>query len=413
MASIIAQLTGNRIAISKSPALFYFDVNTTQYTYSLIQGLTSFNIDKDKVNSVITPSIYGQYIEIIPIVGVKSILAKSFVYESSNTNVATISGNFLYYKSNGTAFITVSGLSIINTVLKVNSTTFSFTSGSNNSLSIQTFLSAAPQTTRLDSTSAIDLRIVNKSATTSKNIFTTQNHTISSYIRNINCWAYDLDLTCISPWNSSTGWPGGNTGAGTLITPRHIIFAAHFELPVGCNIRFITNNNTIIQRRIIAKKTHPSYSPYYPDLTIGILDSDVSSDIKFCKVLPNDWNSYLPTNIDEIPLLVLDQEEKALIADGWIINNDLIQLKKPSNTKRLEFYEDLIVGDSGNPCFIVINNELVILTVWTFGGAGAGTNIVQQKAVLNQMIKDLDTLVGINTGYTLTEANLSNFKNFN
>jgi hypothetical protein len=413
MASIIAQLTGNRIAISKSPALFYFDVNTTQYTYSLIQGLTSFNIDKDKVNSVITPSIYGQYIEIIPIVGVKSILAKSFVYESSNTNVATISGNFLYYKSNGTAFITVSGLSIINTVLKVNSTTFSFTSGSNNSLSIQTFLSAVPQTTRLDSTSAIDLRIVNKSATTSKNIFTTQNHTISSYIRNINCWAYDLDLTCISPWNSSTGWPGGNTGAGTLITPRHIIFAAHFELPIGCNIRFITNNNNIIQRRIIAKKTHPSYSPYYPDLTIGILDSDVSSDIKFCKVLPNDWNSYLPTNIDEIPLLVLDQEEKALIADGWIINNNLIQLKKPSNTKRLEFYEDLIVGDSGNPCFIVINNELVILTVWTFGGAGAGTNIVQQKAVLNQMIKDLDTLVGINTGYTLTEVNLINFKNFN
>lgn len=413
MASIISQLTGNRIAISKSPALFYFDVNTKQYTYSLNNGLTSVNIDKDKVNLVINPSIYGQYIEIIPIVGVKSILAKNFTYESSNTNIATISGNFLYYKSNGTAFVTVSGLSIINTVLKVNSTTFSFTSGSNNSLSIQTFLSAVPQTTRLDSTSAIDLRIVNKSATTSKNIFITQNHTISSYTRNINCWAYDLDLTCISPWNSSTGWPGGNTGAGTLITPRHIIFAAHFELPVGCNIRFITNNNIIIQRRIIAKKTHPSYSPYYPDLTIAILDSDVSSDIKFCKVLPNDWNSYLPTNIDEIPLLVLDQEEKALIADGWFLNNELVQLKKPSNTKRLEFYENLIVGDSGNPCFIVINNELVILTVWTFGNAGAGTNIVQQKAVLNQMIKDLDTSVGVNTGYVLTEANLSNFKNFN
>jgi hypothetical protein len=416
MASIIAQLTGNKIAISKNPADFYFDVNTSTYTYSLFQGLTSMSIDKDKVNIVSAPSQYAQYIEINPIIGTKSIPAKNFVYESSNTNVATISGNFLYYKTNGTAFVTVSGLSILDTAVTKNTTNFAFASGTNGTLSIVSYLSAAPQTTRLDSTTAVDLRIFNKSATTSKNIFTTQNHTLSSYVRNTNCWAYDLDLTCISPWNSSTGWPGGTTGAGTLITPRHIIFAAHFELPVGCNIRFITNNNTIVQRRVIAKKRHPSYSILYPDLTIGVLDSDVPSSISFCKILPDNWSNYLPTDIDGIPCLVLDQEEKALTADGWSsVNNGagIIQLKRPSDTKRLQFYEELIVGDSGNPCFFIINNQLVILTVWTSGPSGAGTSISAEKAVLNQMINELDTSVGINTGYTLTEVNLSNFKNFN
>lgn len=416
MASIIAQLSGNKIAISRNPADFYFDINTVQYTYSLFSGITSLSMDKDKVNIVSTPSQYAQYIEINPIVGTKSIPAKNFVYKSSNTNVATISGNLLYYKTNGTAFALVSGLSILDNVVVNNTTNFAFVSGTNGNFSIVSYLSAAPQTTRLDSTSAIDTRIANKTASLSKNIFTTQNHALSSYIRNTNCWAYDLNLTCISPWNSSTGWPGGTTGAGTLITPRHIIFAAHFELPVGCNIRFITNNNTIVQRRVIAKKRHPSYTILYPDLTIGVLDSDVPSSISFCKILPDNWSNYLPTDIDDIPCLVLDQEEKSLIADGWSsINNGagIIQLKRPSDTKRLQFYEDLIAGDSGNPCFIIINNQIVILTVWTSGPSGAGTSISAQKAVLNQMIKELDTSVGVDTGYTLSEIDLSNFRIFN
>ncbi len=45
------------------------------------------------------------------------------------------------------------------------------------------------------------------------------------FIRNTNCWAVDLDLTCCGPWNSYLG----KKMAGTLISPRHVLFAAHYD----------------------------------------------------------------------------------------------------------------------------------------------------------------------------------------
>ncbi|WAQ94057.1 hypothetical protein MAR_006528, partial [Mya arenaria] len=56
-----------------------------------------------------------------------------------------------------------------------------------------------------------------------KKIFTLQDHGHKRYVRNPHCWAYPLDLTCISPWNSNQG----NRKAGTLITPRHAVWAKH------------------------------------------------------------------------------------------------------------------------------------------------------------------------------------------
>ena len=256
----------------------------------------------------------------------------------------------------------------------------------------------------VNSSIAVDTRLLNKNASIAKNIYSTQNHSLSTYVRNINCWAYDVDLTGISPWNSS----GYNQLAGTLMTPRHVIFAEHFHPWPGTVMRFITKDNQIIQRTITAVKTHPDYRPYYPDINIAVLDNDAPSSIKFCKILPTNWQTYLNT-FKRTPCLALDQEEKALVTDGNTIGN-FVNFMIPINSKRLEFFENIIGGDSSNPCFMIINGELVILTIWTFGGAGAGTSVLNLKNDINTMISQLDTQVGINTGYQLTHFDLSFFK---
>ena len=78
----------------------------------------------------------------------------------------------------------------------------------------------------------------------------------TNYVRNPNCWAYDIDLTCCSPWNmhptlrlpngSLTG--SSNHRAVTLISPRHVLAVRHadFYPPVGSLVRFVTKNNVII-----------------------------------------------------------------------------------------------------------------------------------------------------------------------
>ena len=255
------------------------------------------------------------------------------------------------------------------------------------------------------------------------NIFDTQNHAAPTYTRNLDCWASSLDLTCISPWNSNAS----NRKAGTLVTPRHIINAAHYEFPVGTVVRFITSDNQIVERTVLSKKRHPEYSRsgYIPDFTIYTLDSDLPASIRPCKVLPSNWKNYISEeNLADtrIPALCLDQQEKALIGDLFLYElrsprislreHAQIQLQYPVDSNRHTFSEIVISGDSGNPAFILVNGELVFLTVWTFGGAGKGTLISYYISEINQMITDADTLAGVSTGYTLTEANFSSFPTY-
>lgn len=239
---------------------------------------------------------------------------------------------------------------------------------------------------------------------TNGKIFSTQNHTAEVYVRNPNFWGKTVDFTCCSPWNST----GSKTRAGTLVTPRHIIFAAHYQINTGARIRFVDNDNNVITRTMIAKKTHPNYVLYNPDFVIGLLDSDVPSAISPCKAFSSSCQTYL--NLSNLaysrPAAVgLDQEEKGLIIDLASKSS----FRSSSDSTRNIFNENKISGDSGNPAFVIVNGELVLITVWTYGGAGSGTAICDYIDDLNQMIIDVDTIGGVSTGYTLTEVDLSSF----
>lgn len=298
--------------------------------------------------------------------------------------------------SAGTVTITASG----NEEFAMKTVTVSSVVGTTNTA----FSSYAVSSLAYSASSGIDNRLVGKNSSTDKSIFTTQNHASGTYVRNSGCWAYDLDLTPISPWNST----GQHTRAGTLISPRHIIFAAHYQINNGATVRFVTTNNTVVNRTMINKLTHPSYSPYYPDITVGVLDEDVPNTIGYAKILPVNYASYLPSlsSLYRVPALALDYEEKALVTDLYSLNN-MASFITPTNSQRLAFFETIISGDSGNPVFLIINGQLVILTVWTFGGAGSGSFITTQKDAINTM---MTTLGG---GYSLTEVALTGFTSYN
>lgn len=251
------------------------------------------------------------------------------------------------------------------------------------------------------SSDAVDNRIAGKTAATAKLIYTTQNHSTSTYVRNTGCWASDINLTSISPWNSTDN----NNRAGTLVSPRHILFASHYQINNGATIRFIDNNNNVITRTMVNKLSLPYQSAYYPDITIGILDSDVPNSIGFAKILPTNWINYLPSLAMpyRVPALVLDQEEKALISELWLLNTTAALNSPNVNSLRYAFFENITLGDSGNPAFLIINGELVIITVWTFGGGGAGTSIAYHKDAIN------DIMSALGGGYSLTEMSLNGF----
>lgn len=322
----------------------------------------------------------------------------SFV--SSNPAVATVSGTgFVTHVSDGSATISVQ--------FGASSASLPLTFASSPGETIDRVTDYAVGSLAKSVTDAVDTRLNGKSKATAGKVFLTQDHAAQSYIRNPNLWCADLDLSPVSPWNSS----GGGTRAGVLISPRHILFAAHYEISVGAQVRFVSPSGTVVNRTMTAKLTHPSYTPFYPDLTVGVLNSDVPAGISFVKVLPFSWTTKLPSLSFSapLPLLGFDQEENALVTDLGQIASGYANCAVPAvinAAKRLEFFEYLVAGDSGNPAFLIVGGDLVLVTVWTFGAAGGGTFVSGQISTINSLMTSLGG------GYQLTQIDLSSFTTF-
>ncbi len=247
---------------------------------------------------------------------------------------------------------------------------------------------------------AIDLRIAGKTPSVAKPLYTTQDHTSGIYVRNTNCWAADLDLTCISPWNSSSG----ARKAGTLISPRHIAFANHYLISNGSTVRFVTNNGVPDEPETVVDMTLvSSLRVGATDIRIGILNADVPESISFAKILPYPILDYLPHISRGIPILQLDQEEKALVAD-WDWASVLSTIKVPTNATRLSFYEKAIAGDSGNGWFVVADDELILES--QFYSATSGPSFSYYK---NDIEATMTTLGG---GYGLTVKSLAAYPTY-
>lgn len=234
-------------------------------------------------------------------------------------------------------------------------------------------------------------RLSGKSPTTALKIFSTYSPSTATYVRNTDCWAYGYDLTSISPGNSQSN----NLWAGALVTPRHFIVCAHASMGTGAVMHFVDQNNNLITRTVTSITTAPGYTSYYPDYRVATLDSDVPASISYAYVLPDNWATQLPSlsSAYPVPALTLDQEEKALVTDLYDISSNsgmygaMAYFKVPVDAVRQQFYEDKIGGDSGNPAYLMISNKLVLLNVWTFGGAGSGTSITYHKGTINSLIE--------------------------
>jgi hypothetical protein len=272
----------------------------------------------------------------------------------------------------------------------------------------------------------VDTRIEALEPASSLRFFTQQDHSNKAYVRNPEVWCNDIDsITAISPWNSTQG----SRRAGTLISPQHLLFAAHYQLEVGASVRFVTKDNQLVERTVIARKTLAGYSSngrrnFSKDITIGLLNEPLHADIDgihFVKVLPDDWADYLgPMDYSSfdpyaaMPALCLDYEEKALITDVEYFSN-YVRFTAPASEPRRAYYESKIIGDSGNPALLLLNSqgggaELVLLNVWTFGDAGVGVSVYENKVEINQIMADLEAQKGFIHGYQLTEYDFSGFQ---
>jgi hypothetical protein len=236
-----------------------------------------------------------------------------------------------------------------------------------------------------------------------------------NFIRNPNFWAYDVDLTCCSPWNMhpTLRLPSGhltqssNHTHGTLISPRHVIFCTHAKYypPVGSEMRFITKDNVTVTRTLINTMEVGS-----GDFTIGILDSDVPETISFAKVPPRNWKSKIDRSFtfrtnrfildNEIIAMRLNQDKCAFIGMMSLYLNTETWGGAGGPENLSSFSRNVRTLDSGSPIFLIINNEPI------FVGMPGGYFYIWSPSVMSAVN---NTMLALGTNYQLTEYNLDAF----
>ena len=301
------------------------------------------------------------------------------------TNIAT-------YQSNGPCIFEALSEDGESQLIKVEST-------STNPATLDVFQSWSNGSLAKHCTDQVNSMILNK---TQLNVF--QNpYGPDAFVRNPSCWANTIDISCVSPWNSE----GGSLDSGTLISPKHVVFCEHasFYPKNGSTITFVSSSGNKITRTIVN-----SIRCANADIRVAILNEDVDSGVTFAKVLPTNWATYLPTNFwlirnyqSYIPVMCLNQTERASISG--LVHLTLHFNNLPDN-RYSSYFGQIVVGDSGNPTFIIIDGKPILLGVFSTGGAGSGSHVGYHTEGINSA---MSTLGG---GYQLTHVDLSSFSSY-
>ena len=187
----------------------------------------------------------------------------------------------------------------------------------------------------------------------------------------------------------------------------------------------------VVEKRIIGRALHPDLTR---DVAVYTLDSPLPASITPCKVLPAPaaYANYLSyVRGGRPPVMALDQDENALVKEVRALDGRLGDYYLPGFTlfsqpgshhpRRLDFYEDWIPNDSGNPAFFIINDTLVLLASATQGGPGTGGFVSSLPyPTLNDLIAAADAnatarepnLLPQPTGLQVQTVDLSGFSTF-
>jgi hypothetical protein len=166
-----------------------------------------------------------------------------------------------------------------------------------------------------------------------------------------NNWTSKFDLTGVS-WNDPR--------TATLIAPNYVVMAAHFARPANIAVMFHDKNGIAYERYITAVR-----SLKVGDVAVAKLNLPLPPAIKtYPFAAPNDATSgRLVIITDQTNTLSV---HRIAVLDGGVIRFNFANDLDPI------YRRNLIVGDSGNPSFIIKNGDLALIETHTTGGPGAG-----------------------------------------
>jgi hypothetical protein len=252
-------------------------------------------------------------------------------------------------------------------------------------------------------------------------LFSTFNQQTNAYVKNTDSWAASLNWTGMMV--NKVGSPG--VTRVTAITPHHAIGASHYGPEAGDVIYFCDENNQTVARTISARTDLGGNT----DCCIVRLSEALPAQVKTYKTLPANWEDYAPVN-QESPIETRIKNWPIVVTSHYRWDAEwsgqrsgrfayVYTTSRSSNFILFNPAQDVVNnfpnyngvpsgirgGDSGGPCFFIINGELALVHCFLGGNGGPF-----HPSFLSQIQAALDTLGP--GGQTYQTVDLSEFTNF-
>lgn len=207
-------------------------------------------------------------------------------------------------------------------------------------------------------------------------------------------WLKDVDFSCVSPWTDESG----TLRAGTLISKRHIIFAKHFPLWKGVRILFVDQDGEVCPCRVLEIKALQRC-----DIMIGSLDYEVTPNIHPAKILPENYEKYIGDG-KGLPVVTFNQREQVFLSQLKGITSNIVSNVAATNTAWRALGGKMVGGDSGDPAFLLVGNEPILLYCLFGGGVGHGPSVFRWRREIQAAMDELCP------GYKLEEFDFERVK---
>ncbi len=161
----------------------------------------------------------------------------------------------------------------------------------------------------------------------------------------------------------ASGISFNNKRTCTLVTRQHVVMANHYQRKIPSSVVFHDRNGKRLERVLVAARR------VHGDCAVGLLNEPVPAGYKAYPLLaPNEG---LEERIKGEFVLVTDQKKRVFVHEVRGVSKEMIFLTYDAK-KKLGYGKMLVSGDSGNPSFIMVNGEPVLIETHHTGGAGAG-----------------------------------------
>jgi hypothetical protein len=261
-------------------------------------------------------------------------------------------------------------------------------------------------------------------------LFSVKDHATQTYLRRTDTLAGAHDLSCISAWNST-----GNEQRGvTAIAPRFAICATHFSIGVGATVRFVSASNQVFNRTV-ASRVAIYDGEWSTDAMLLTLDSDLPDSIVPALLPPDDFYEYfvwyysepkfynpamtgqiriflnaypefaermIPAN--HYPFLFRRQGNRLsavglkmnnVTPDRWQDRGALWQSAGHPLADWVPHNEPIITGDSGGPCFCLVNGRVVLYG--TALSAGGGPSYLKHRGLIEAAMGQAANVVDLSS----------------